>query len=135
MQNNPQNHEEIASSININKNFNQSNILIHQIEDPNIFRKKYPYETFIEKKMPECYSKLRKDYSNLLKLGHNIEPLAFFSYKNLQLDLKSMKSYIATVSEYYQEYRDFDIDALKSHFIEMESMEKSLRNTFWNWSR
>ena len=101
LQNNPLNHEELASDININENANQCNIVIHQIEDPNIFRKKYPYETFIVEELPELDSKLKKDYSNWLKLAYNIEPLAFFLYKNPQLDIKTMKSYVSTVREYY----------------------------------
>ena len=139
LQNNPLNHEELASYININENANQSYIVIHQIEDPNIFRKKYPYEKFIVEELPEFDSKLKKDYSNWLKLAYNIEPLAFFLYKNPQLDIKTMKSYVSTVREYYQEYRGFDIDALKSHFIEKNFKKVETKETLikkWKqWKR
>ena len=49
---------------------------------------------------------------NLLKLAYKIKPLAFFLNKNPLLDVKTMKCYVETVSEYFQEYRYFDIDAL-----------------------
>ena len=84
----PPNHDNIASDINVNENVNQSNIVIHQIEYPNVFRKKYPYEIFIEEELSNLDPKLMKDYSNSLKLANNIEPLAFFLYKNSKLDPK-----------------------------------------------
>ena len=37
LQNNPHYHMENASDINKNDNVNQSNIVIHQIEHPNIY--------------------------------------------------------------------------------------------------
>ena len=40
-----------------------------------------------------------------------------------------MKSYVTTVREYYQEYRDFDIDALKSHFIEKDFKKVETKET------
>ena len=49
-----------------------------------------------------------------------LSPLHFFIYKNFQLDIKTMKSYVVTVWEYYQEYRDFNINALISHFIDKD---------------
>ena len=36
------NRDEISTDLNVNQVTNQSNLIIHQIEDSNIFRKKYP---------------------------------------------------------------------------------------------
>ena len=46
---------------------------------------------------------------------------------------------MSTVREYYQEYRGFDIDALKSHFIEKDFKKVETKETLikkWKqWKR
>ena len=41
----------------------QSEVVIHQIENYETIREKYPYEVFIEDKLPHPNSKLQQEYS------------------------------------------------------------------------
>ena len=52
-----------------------------KIENYETIREKYPYEAFIEDKLPHLNSKLQVECSNALNIAKNIEPLAFFLYK------------------------------------------------------
>ena len=59
-----QNRKNITSDLNANQVFNQSSIVIHQIEYPSIFRKKYSFEIFIEQKLPDFDKTWRKITQN-----------------------------------------------------------------------
>ena len=56
---------------NENQNINQSEVVLHQIEDYEKVREKYPYEVFVRDELPHFDSKSKrsiKDYTNLLKI-------------------------------------------------------------------
>ena len=64
-----------------NKETPQSKVVIHQVEDLNSIRDKYPYEIFIKDKLPNIDKQSQKKYSKALKLSKNIVSLAFFQKK------------------------------------------------------
>ena len=104
-----------------NQEISHSKVVIHQIENYTTIREKYPYEVFIEDKLPHLNSKYLVEYSNTLNIVENIEPLAFFLYKNSALNLKTKKSFASTWKEYYWKYRYFSLQMLKSLFIEKDT--------------
>ena len=83
----------------------QSDIVIHTVEDYQKVRDKYPYEIFLRSELINLNTKSKKEYSRVLRIADNIEPLAYFLFKNLSLTTKTMKSFAFTCKEYYQEYR------------------------------
>ena len=70
-----------------------------------------------------------KEYSKVLSLSENIEPLAYFLYMNLYLSLQTMKSFVVTWKEYYKEYREFNLEMLKSLFIEEDLKQLETKET------
>ena len=122
-----------------NQEIPQSEVVIHQIENDETMREKYPYEVFIEDKLPHLNPKLQVEYSNALNIAGNIEPLAFFLYKNPALNLKTKKSFASTWKEYYLEYRYFSLQMLKSLFIEKDYKQLESKETLikkWKqWKR
>ena len=117
----------------------QSQVVIHQVEDLNSIRDKYPYEKFIKDKLPNVDKQSQKKYSKALKLSKNIVPLAFFLYKNSELNASTMKSFVATCKEYYREYKVFDLETLKSLYIQKDFMKseskKTLKKKWKQWRR
>ena len=112
-----------------NKETPQSKVVIHQVEDLNSIRDKYPYEIFIKDKLPNVDKQSQKKYSKALKLSKNIAPLAFFLFKNTELNASTMKSYAATCKEYYKEYKEFDLEMLKSLYIQKDFMKSESKET------
>ena len=92
----------------------QSDVVIHTVEDYQKVRDKYPFEIFIRSELANLNSKSQKEYSRVLKIAGNIELLAYFLFRNLSFSLKTMKSFVSTYKEYYNEYKDFDLEILKS---------------------
>ena len=118
---------------------NQSEVVVHTIEDYQKVRNKYPFETFIRSELANLDSKSKKEYSRVLKIAGNIEPLAYFLFKNLSLTSKTMRSFASIWKEYFKEYRDFDLDTLKSLYIEKDFKESERKETLkkkWKqWKR
>ena len=126
----------------------QSEVIMHKIEDYEAIRGQYPYEIFIKEKLSNLDSNSKKEYSKVLSLSGNIEPLAYFLYMNSYLSLQTMKSLVVTWKEYYKEYREFNLEMLKSLFIkekfettgdkrntnqEVETMEEDLIYFIWHF--
>ena len=124
---------------------NQSEVVVHTIEDYQKVSDKYPFETFIRSELANQDSKSKKEYSRVLKIAENIEPLAYFLFKNLSLTSKTMRSFSKTWKEHLKKYRDFDLDTLESLYIEkdfkesecketleMEAMEKNMPYFIWS---
>ena len=75
-------HNTIFSQINNeNQNIKQREVVLHQIEDYEKVREKYPYEVFVRDELPNVDSKSKQEYQKLYKLAENIEPFAFYLYK------------------------------------------------------
>ena len=70
--------------------------------------------------MAHLDSKSKKEYLKMLKLADNYEPFAFFCFRNQSLTIKTMKSFVNTYKEYSREYREFDLQMLKSIYIEKD---------------
>ena len=89
--------------------------------------------------MANLSPKSKKEYSRVLQISRNIEPLAYFLFRNLSFTLKTMKSFVSTYQEYYNEYRGFDLEMLKSLYIEKDfkqSEDKEILKKKWNqWRR
>ena len=89
--------------------------------------------------MANLSPKSKKEYSRVLQISRNIEPLAYFLFRNLSFTLKTMKSFVSTYQEYYNEYRGFDLEMLKSLYIEKDfkkSEDKETLKKKWNqWRR
>ena len=117
----------------------QSEVIIHKIEDYEAIRGQYPYEIFIKERLSNLDSNSKKEYSKLLNLSGNIEPLAYFLYMNSYLSLQTMKSFVVTWKEYYKEYREFNLEMLKSLFIEKDLKQLETNETLikkWKqWKR
>ena len=112
--------ENIVPNPASNQDMPQSDVVIHTIEDYQAVRDLYPYEIFLINKLKKLDSWYKKEYSEALKLADNIEPLAYFLFKNPSFTLKTMKSFISTCKEYFYEYSDFDLEKLKSFYIEKD---------------
>ena len=74
-------------------------------------------------------SKSQKEYSRVLKIIGNIEPLAYFFFRNLSFTLKTIKSFVSTYKEYCNEYKDFDLEILKSLYIEKDFKQSKSKVT------
>ena len=92
-------------------------------------RDKYPFETFIRSELANLDSKWKKEYSRVLKIAENIKPLDSFLFKILYLTSKTMRSFASTWKEYFKEYRDFNLDTLKSLYIEKDFKESESKET------
>ena len=123
-------HNTIFSQINNeNQNIKQSDVVLHQIEDYEKVREKYPYEVFVRDELPNLDSKSKKEYQRLCKLAENIEPLAFYLYKNQLLTEQTMKSFLVTYKEFSNMHDDFDLKKLKSIYIEKDLKELENKET------
>ena len=67
---------------------NQSEVVVHIVEDYQKVSNKYPFEKFIISELANLDSKSKKEYSRVLKIAGNIEPLAYFLLKNFSLTSK-----------------------------------------------
>ena len=117
----------------------QSDVVIHTVEDYQKVRDKYPFEIFLRSELANLSPKSKKEYSRVLQISRNIEPLAYFLFRNLSFTLKTMKSFVSTYQEYYNEYRGFDLEMLKSLYIEKDFKQSEDKETLkkkWNqWRR
>ena len=89
--------------------------------------------------MPSLDSKLQKEYSKALDIAGKIAPLGYFLYMNSYLSPQTMKSFEVTLKEYYIEYREFNLEMLKSLFIEKDLKQIETKETLikkWKqWKR
>ena len=67
-----ENNEQNIANIH---EINQSEVVVHTIEDYQKVRDKYPFEAFIRSELANLDSKSKKEYSRVLKIAENIEPL------------------------------------------------------------
>ena len=127
-----------SNSLNNSEN-KQSDVVIHTVEDYQKVRDKYPFEIFLRSELANLSPKSKKEYSRVLQISRNIEPLAYFLFRNLSFTLKTMKSFVSTYQEYYNEYRGFDLEMLKSLYIEKDFKQSEDKETLkkkWNqWRR
>ena len=74
-----------------------------------------------------------------MDIAGNIAPLAYFLYMNSYLSPQTMKSFVVTWKEYYIEYREFNLEMLKSLFIEKGLKQLETKETLikkWKqWKR
>ena len=101
--------DNIDQIINKNQDVKKSEVVLHQIEDYEKVRDKYPYEVFTRDELPNLDSKLKKEYQRYYKLSEQIEALAFYLYRNPLLTEQTMKSFLKTYKEYIIEYEEFDL--------------------------
>ena len=122
-----------------NSEIKQSDIVIHTVENYQKVRDKYPFEIFLRSELANLSPKSKKEYSRVLQISRNIEPLAYFLFRNLSFTLKTMRSFVSTYLEYYNEYRGFDLEMLKSLYIEKDFKQSENKETLkkkWNqWRR
>ena len=133
-------HEPINHrSCNLNYENQQSEVLIHEVEDYEAIRELYPFEIFKRDEFPSLGPISKKEYERLLKLSKNQEPLAYFLYQNRTLTLQTMKSFILTFNEYFSKHDKFDLTSLKLHFIEKDLSEvenkETLKKKWKQWRR
>ena len=114
---------------NKNQDLKQSEVVLHKIEDYKKVRDKYPYEVFTRDELPNLDSISKKEYQRYYKLAEQIEPLAFYLYRNPLLTEQTMKSFLKTYKEYSKEYEEFDLKKLKSIYIEKDLMESESQET------
>ena len=101
--------DNIDQIINKNQDVKKSEVDLHQIEDYEKVRDKYPYEVFTRDELPNLDLKSEKEYQRYYKLSEQIEPLAFYLYRNPLLTEQTMKSFLKTYKEYSIEYEEFDL--------------------------
>ena len=70
-----------------NPEINQRDVVIHIVEDFQKIREKYSFEIFFRNELVHFDSKLKKKHSEILKHSENIEPLAYFLFRNQSLTL------------------------------------------------
>ena len=100
--------DNIDQIINKNQDVKKSEVVLHQIEDYEKVRDKYPYEVFTRDELPNLDSKSKKEYQRYYKLSEQIEPLAFYLYRNPLLTEQTIKSFLKTYKEYSIMYEEFD---------------------------
>ena len=118
-----------------NSEIKQSDVVIHTVEYYQKVRDKYHFEIFLRSELANLNPKSKKEYSRVLQISRNIESLAYFLFRNLFFTLKTMKSFVSTYQEYYNEYRDFDLEMLKSLYIEKDFKQSENREKLkrkWN---
>ena len=99
-----ENNEQNIANIH---EINQSEVVVHTIEDYQKVRDKYPFETFIRSEFANLDSKSKKEYSKVLRIAENIVPLAYFLFKNLSLTSKTMRSFAPTKKRVLQKIQRF----------------------------
>ena len=133
-------HEPInGQNYDLNYENQQSEVIIHKVEDYESIRELYPFEKFKRDEVPSLGPISRKEYERLLKLAENQEPLAYFLYQNRTLTLPTMKSFILTFKEYFSKHDKFDLTNLKLHYIEKDLSEienkETLKKKWKQWRR
>ena len=112
-----------------NSEIKQSDVVIHTVKDYQKVRDKYPFEIFLKNELANLSPKSKKEYSRVLQISRNIEPLAYFLLRNLSFTLKIMESFVSTYQEYYNKYRGFDLEMLKSLYIEKDFKQSENKET------
>ena len=133
-------HEPInGQNYDLNYENQQSEVIIHKVEDYESIRELYPFEKFKRDEVPSSGPISRKEYERLLKLAENQEPLAYFLYQNRTLTLPTMKSFILTFKKYFSKHDTFDLTNLKLHYIEKDISEienkETLKKKWKQWRR
>ena len=122
-----------------NSEIKQSDVVIHTVEDYQKVRDKYLFEIFLRSELANLSPKSKKEYSRVLQISRKIEPLAYLLFRNLSFILKTMTNFVSTCKEYYNEYRGFDLEMLKSLYIEKDFKQSENKETLkkkWNqWRR
>ena len=88
-----------------------------------------PFWSFIKEKLPNLNIKSQKEYLNSLDIVWNIVPLVYFILTKSYLDYKTMKSFVAKLKEYDQEFIEFILEILKSLFIEKDLKQHETKDT------
>ena len=121
----------IDQIINKYQDVKQREVVLHQIQDYEKARDKYPYEVFTRDELPNLDSKSKKEYQKYYKFSGKIEPLAFYLYRNPLLTEHTIKSFLKTYKEYSIEYEEFDLKKQKSIYIEKDLMESESQETLY----
>ena len=90
-----------------------SDIVEHQIDNPELFHDPYPFEKFEESQLPNLAKESLKFYKEQLKFAENIKPLAYYLFEHRNLS-KGVKSDIKTTyKQFISKYENFTVDNLK----------------------
>ena len=123
----------------INDENQQSEVVIHRIDDLESIRELYPFERFKRDELHRLGPISKKEYERLFKLAESHEPLAYFLYQNRALTLQTMKSFILTFKEYFSKHEKFDLTNLKLLYIEKDVSEvenkETIKRKWKQWRR
>ena len=96
-----------------------SDIVEHQIDNPELFHDPYPFEKFEESQLPNLAKESLKFYKEQLKFAENIKPLAYYFFEHRNLS-KGVKSDIKTTyKQFIAKYDNFAVDNLKNYFTNL----------------
>ena len=97
-----------------------SDIVEHQIDNPELFHDPYPFEKFEESQLPNLAKESLKFYKDQLKFADNIKPLAYYFFEHRNLS-KGVKSDIKTTyKQFISKYDNFNVDNLKNYFTNLD---------------
>ena len=97
-----------------------SDIVEHQIDNPELFHDPYPFEKFEESQLPNLAKESLKFYKEQLKFAENIKPLAYYFFEHRNLS-KGVKSDIKTTyKQFISKYENFTVDNLKNYFTNLD---------------
>ena len=131
--------EKYNTNYLINEANQQSEVVIHQVEDYESIRELYPFEKFKKEELNNLGPISKKEYERLLKLAEYYEPLAYFLYQNRTLTQQTMKSFILTFKEYFLKYDKFELTNLKLLYVERDMSEvenkETIKKKWKQWRR
>ena len=97
-----------------------SDIVEHQIDNPELFHDPYPFEKFEESQLPNLTKESLKFYKDQLKFADNIKPLAYYFFEHRNLS-KGVKSDIKTTyKQFISKYDNFNVNNLKNYFTNLD---------------
>ena len=123
----------------VNYSRSQSDFIEHEIEDPELIRNPYPYESFVEKELSKLHPASRKLYEETLKLAKGHHSLAYYLYENKNLTEKTKKSFWHLYFEYMKRFSTFNLFDLKAMYVEKditnEETISTLKRKWKQWKR
>ena len=83
----------------MNYDNDQSEIVEHQIDKPELFHDPYPYERFEKDQLPNLEKESLKFYKEQLKFAENDKPLAYY-FLSIEIYLKMLKQQLDQYTNY-----------------------------------
>ena len=113
-----------------------SDIVEHQINNPELSHDLYPFEKFEESQLPNLAKESLKFYKEQLKFAENIKPLAYYFFEHRNLS-KGVKSDIKTTyKQFISKYDNFTVDNLKTTLpISISQTAWHVKVLHWIWKR